>query len=227
MQISATYQNTYNTAYDQLNDQQRNAVDAIEGPVLVLAGPGTGKTQILAVRIGKILMEQDVLPDNILCLTYTEAGTVAMRKRLLQFIGPDAHRVNIYTFHAFCNDVIRANLDYFGKRELEPISELENVNLIENILDELPLEHSLKKLKGNLSDPVMRLNNLFKMMKDEDWDEKKISNAIDIYLEDLPNREEFIYKRANSKSGIKVGDLKQKDINAAREKMEKLRDAAN
>ena len=83
MQISATYQNTYNTAYDQLNDQQRNAVDAIEGPVLVLAGPGTGKTQILAVRIGKILMEQDVLPDNILCLTYTEAGTVAMRKRLL------------------------------------------------------------------------------------------------------------------------------------------------
>lgn len=227
MQISDTYQKSYNTAYDQLNDQQRSAVDAIEGPVLVLAGPGTGKTQILAVRIGKILMETDVLPDNILCLTYTEAGTVAMRKRLIQFIGPDAHRVNIYTFHAFCNDVIRANLDYFGKRELEPISELENVNLIENILEELPLNHSLKKLRGDLSNPVMRLNNLFKMMKDEDWDEKKVNIGIDNYLNDLPNREEFIYKRANATKGIKVGDLKQKDIDAANEKMGKLRDAAN
>ena len=81
--------------YELLNEQQCMAVDRIEGPVMVIAGPGTGKTQILASRIGKILLETDASPANILCLTYTEAGVVAMRKRLLQFIGPDAYKVNI------------------------------------------------------------------------------------------------------------------------------------
>src|SRR5580693_7493769 len=85
--------------YDKLNEQQRFAVDRIDGPVMVIAGPGTGKTQILAARIGKILLETDALPENILCLTYTDAGAVAMRKRLISFVGPDAYKVNIYTFH--------------------------------------------------------------------------------------------------------------------------------
>ncbi|HKZ65663.1 MAG TPA: UvrD-helicase domain-containing protein, partial [Chitinophagaceae bacterium] len=96
--------------FARLNEKQQLAVNTIEGPVMVIAGPGTGKTQILASRIGKILLDTDALPENILCLTYTDAGVVAMRKRLLQFIGPDAYKVNIYTFHAFCNDVIQENL---------------------------------------------------------------------------------------------------------------------
>ncbi len=226
MQISAIYKKSFDDAYDQLNEKQREAVNTIEGPVLVLAGPGTGKTQILAVRIGKILLQTDILPDNILCLTYTDAGTIAMRKRLTQFIGPDAHRVNIYTFHAFCNDIIKANLDYFGIRELEPITELENINLLENIFDELPIQHPLKKLKGGLYDPVARLMNLFKMMKQEAWDENIVLSAIDTYLRDIPTRDEFIYKKANSKTGVKAGDLKQKAIDAENDRMEKLAAAA-
>ena len=96
--------------YNKLNAEQQKAVDTIEGPVMVIAGPGTGKTQILAARIGKILLETDVSPRNILCLTYTDAGSLTMRKRLLQFIGPDAYKVNIYTFHAFCNDIIQEDV---------------------------------------------------------------------------------------------------------------------
>ena len=87
--------------YRKLNEQQRRAVDTIEGPVMVIAGPGTGKTQILAARIGKILLETDASPENLLCLTYTDAGAIAMRRRLNSFIGSDAYKVNIYTFHAF------------------------------------------------------------------------------------------------------------------------------
>ena len=90
---------------------KRRAVDTIEGPVMVIAGPGTGKTQILSARIGKILLDTDTQPQNILCLTYTDAGVIAMRKRILEFIGADAYKVNIYTFHAFCNDVIQDNLE--------------------------------------------------------------------------------------------------------------------
>ena len=108
-----TLQNKFTEAYNQLNPQQRIAVDTIEGPVMVIAGPGTGKTQILAARIGKILLDTDALPENILCLTYTDAGAIAMRRRLQQFIGADAYKVNIYTFHAFCNDVIQDNLSLF------------------------------------------------------------------------------------------------------------------
>ena len=61
----------FNAIYSALNEQQKKAVDTIEGPVMVIAGPGTGKTQILGARIGKILLETDTAPENILCLTYT------------------------------------------------------------------------------------------------------------------------------------------------------------
>src|SRR5450432_2479702 len=105
----------FNEEYYKLNPEQRKAVDTIEGPVMVIAGPGTGKTQILSARIGKILLDTDTQPQNILCLTYTDAGVIAMRKRILEFIGADAYKINIYTFHAFCNDVIQDNLNLFEK----------------------------------------------------------------------------------------------------------------
>ncbi|MEK7257490.1 MAG: UvrD-helicase domain-containing protein, partial [Bacteroidota bacterium] len=121
----------YNQAFlrelDRLNPEQREAVEHIEGPVLVIAGPGTGKTHILAARIGRILMETDTQPHNILCLTFTDSGVQAMRRRLLELIGPEAHRVHIFTFHSFCNNVIQDNLDRFGRRDLEPLSDLERV----------------------------------------------------------------------------------------------------
>src|SRR5664279_5552353 len=125
----------FSQEYQKLNPQQRKAVDTIEGPVMVIAGPGTGKTQILAARIGKILLETDVLPQNILCLTYTDAGAIAMRRRLLQFIGADAYKVNIYTFHSFCNDIIQDNLSMFEKTALNPVSELQKIELFKELID--------------------------------------------------------------------------------------------
>ena len=121
--LSAKYNAKFLEIISGLNEEQLAAVNKIDGPVMVVAGPGTGKTQILAARIGKILLDTDARPDEILCLTYTDAGAVAMRKRLFEFIGPDAYRIGIYTFHAFCNDVIQENLDYFGKLNLEPLTD--------------------------------------------------------------------------------------------------------
>ena len=103
-----------NHVLDQLNPEQKQAVTQIEGPVMVIAGPGTGKTQILASRVAEILVKTDASAQNILCLTYTEAGTIAMRKRLLTMIGHDAHRVAIHTFHGFCNRVIQDNPEHFN-----------------------------------------------------------------------------------------------------------------
>jgi len=208
----------------RLNTEQRKAVEHIEGPMMVIAGPGTGKTQIIAARIGHILKSDlQIAPHNILCLTYTDAGTVAMRNRLLQFIGPTAYRVNLYTFHAFCNDIIQHHLDYFGKKEMEPISELENVQLLRDMVDSLDAKHPLKRLKGEIYYDIPRLNDLFRMMKEEDWNPEHVSKQIDAYINDLPSRDEFIYKVNNSKQGYKKGDVKQKDVDAVKEKMELLR----
>src|SRR5438128_1082980 len=168
--------------YERLNPQQRLAVDTIEGPVMVIAGPGTGKTQILASRIGRILLDTDASPENILCLTYTDAGVVAMRKRLLEFIGPAAYKVNIYTFHAFCNDVIQENLSLFEKTVLDPISELEKIELYKQLIDAFPKNHPLKRYRGDVYFEINNLQSLFSTMKKEGWTPPYIIEKIDEYI---------------------------------------------
>ena len=225
----STYRNIllkkFGDEYQKLNDQQRKAVDTIEGPVMVIAGPGTGKTQILAARIGKILLDTDVLPENILCLTYTDAGTIAMRKRLVQFIGADAYNVNIYTFHAFCNDVIQDNLSLFEKTALDAVSELESIQLFKTLIDSFPKNHPLKRYRGDVYYEINNLRSLFSAMKREGWTPAFINQKIEEYITDLPNRAEYIAKRAVKE--FKKGDVRSDKIEEEKEKMEKLRAAVN
>ncbi|MBI3882856.1 MAG: ATP-dependent helicase, partial [Sphingobacteriales bacterium] len=218
-------QKKFTEEYIKLNPQQQLAVDTIEGPVMVIAGPGTGKTQILAARIGKILLNTDAVPENILCLTYTDAGTIAMRKRLLQFIGSDAYKVNIYTFHAFSNDIIQENLQLFEKNSLDPISELENIQLFKKLIDDFPKNHPLKRYRGDVYFEISSLRNLFSSMKREGWAPLFIQQKIDEYIHSLPMREEYIAKRAVKE--FKKGDVRIDKIEEEKEKMEKLRAAVN
>jgi DNA helicase II / ATP-dependent DNA helicase PcrA len=218
-------ENKFIIEYNRLNDQQKKAVDSVEGPVMVIAGPGTGKTQILACRIGKILLDTDASPANILCLTYTDAGAVAMRKRLLQFIGPDAYKVNICTFHAFCNDVIQENLSLFEKTSLDPVSDLEKTELFKELIDTLPKNHLLKRYRGDVYFEINNLQSLFSAMKREGWTPEFINEKIDEYLNDLPNRDGYIAKRAVK--NFKKGEVRTDKIEEEAEKMQKLRAAAN
>ena len=194
---------TFNAAYQNLNQEQRKAVDTIEGPVMVIAGPGTGKTQILACRIGKILLETDAAPENILCLTYTDAGGVAMRKRLVQFIGPEAYKVNIFTFHSFCNEVIQQNLHLFEKNILDPISELETIQLFKELIDSLPKNNPLKRYRGDVYYEAKPMRDLFSTMKKEGWSADYVLESISNYIESLNNRAEFKYqkKSGNNQKG--------------------------
>ncbi len=209
--------------FNNLNEQQQLAVNQLEGPVMVIAGPGTGKTQILSARIAKILMEPDTGPDNILCLTYTDAGAVAMRKRLLTFIGPDAYKVNIYTFHAFCNDVIQENLSLFEKTTLDAVSDLERIEMMKELIDSFPKNHLLKRFRGDVYYEINNLKNLFSTMKKEGWTASFIEQKIDEYIADLPNRDAFVYKKKYKE--FNAGDLKQNKMDEEVEKMEKLRAA--
>ena len=211
--------------YEKLNERQRLAVDTIDGPVMVIAGPGTGKTQILASRVGKILLETDSLPQNILCLTFTDAGVAAMRKKLLLLIGPDAYKVNIYTFHAFCHEVIQENLSLFEKIELDVISDLEKIELFTKLIDSFPKNHPLKRYRGDVYYEINNLQQLFSTMKKEGWSTAYINEKIDEYIKSLPARDEFIYKRKFQ--GYNAGDIKVDRIEEEKERMERLRAAVN
>lgn len=214
------YNQRFDEVYQRLNERQRQAVDNTEGPVMVIAGPGTGKTQILASRIGKILRDTDFLPHNILCLTYTDAGTVAMRKRLTDFIGPDAYRVNIHTFHSFCNEVIQDNLSLFEKNVLDPISDLEKIQLLKALIDGFSKDNPLKRYRGDVYFDMRNLANLFSTMKREGWSVPFLRERIEAYVESLPQRDDFIYKRASGR--FKKGDLKEEKLNGEKEKMTRL-----
>src|SRR5260221_6832239 len=173
---------------------------------MVIAGPGTGKTQILATRIGKILLETDTAPQNILCLTYTEAGAVTMRKRLLRLIGAAAYKVNIYTFHAFCNEVIQENLSLFERTALDPISELERIWLFKQLINSSSKNHPLKRWRGDAYFEISNLQKLFSTMKREGWSPLFINQKIDEYIHGLHGREDFIYKIKYKE--FNIGDVK-------------------
>jgi DNA helicase-2/ATP-dependent DNA helicase PcrA len=221
-------QPAFEKAYSGLNLKQKQAVDTIEGPVMVIAGPGTGKTQILASRIAKILQETDSLPENILCLTYTDAGRIAMRNRLFEFIGSDAYRIAIHTFHSFCNKIIQEHADYFGLMALEPVSELEQIQIIHELIDAWPATHPLKKYTGEVYSDTKRLKNLYAAMKREDWSSAFISQKVNQYLQaildDAQLYKSFYYQR-NGKDYQK-GDLKKALYEKESERMQKLKAAA-
>ena len=219
----AEQQAAFESIYKNLNQAQKQAVDTIEGPVMVIAGPGTGKTQILGARIGKILLETDTAPENILCLTYTDAGAIAMRKRLVSFIGTSAYKVNISTFHSFCNDIIQDNLSLFDKTSLDPISELEKIELLKKLIDGFEKNNPLKRYRGDVYFEMSNLAKLFSAMKKEGWTSSYLIEKINTYIQEIPFREEFIYKRKYKQ--FEAGSLKQGLVDIEMEKMEKLKAA--
>ncbi len=138
-------QTPFETAYKRLNSNQKKAVDTIDGPVLVVAGPGSGKTQVLALRVAKILLETDMRPSNVLCLTFTDSASHNMRERLITFMNEDAYRVSIHTFHNLCTSVINANPEYFyNGANLRPADDVTKYSVIENIIENLPYNAKLR-----------------------------------------------------------------------------------
>ena len=195
--------------YNNLNNEQREAVDTIEGPVLVIAGPGTGKTQVLTMRIANILLKTDVPPDAILALTFTESGVKAMKERLLAIIGTPAYYVNIHTFHSFASNIIQANPDEFiHSSQVEPLSDLERIYIFKEIFDELEIKSikpfsseyyylqttigKIKDLKREGINPAEFLN----FVNTADFEEKDLIKNLDLQkVYDLYQSKLKVYKR--------------------------------
>ena len=161
--------NTYQEALAGLNQAQRTAVEQIDGPLLVIAGPGTGKTQLLSVRVAHILAETDTLPQNILCLTFTENGAANMRERLTRFVGREGYSVNIGTYHSFGGDLIRRFPEAFAETRLQaPADELTKRQIVREIVDSLSYHNPLKQLRHHLGDLIGTISEVKRALLNAD-----------------------------------------------------------
>jgi DNA helicase-2/ATP-dependent DNA helicase PcrA len=97
-----------------LNEAQKRAVTYGDGPLLVIAGAGTGKTRVLTYRIAYLLREKGVAPSHILAVTFTNKAAAEMKERLLQLVGSVAHQVWAGTFHSACVQILRRHAEMIG-----------------------------------------------------------------------------------------------------------------
>lgn len=129
-------------ALSKLNAAQREAVETLDGPLLIVAGPGTGKTTVLTYRIAHILSSTDTKPESILAMTFTEAGVFAMRKKLYELIGATAYNVEITTIHGFCNTVIQDFGEYFTSLQgFTALNDIERIKFTQRILEHTSYQH--------------------------------------------------------------------------------------
>jgi DNA helicase-2/ATP-dependent DNA helicase PcrA len=121
-----------------LNDAQREAVTTTEGPLLVIAGAGSGKTRVLSYRVAHLLAACGVEPNEILAITFTNKAAGEMRERIEAMVGPAARAIWILTFHAACGRILRREAPRIGYRSNFTIyDQADQVRLVKACLDEL------------------------------------------------------------------------------------------
>jgi DNA helicase II / ATP-dependent DNA helicase PcrA len=180
---------SFRTAYDRLNPAQKQAADTIEGPVMVIAGPGTGKTETVAVRVANILKKTQMRPSNILCLTFTKSGSTAMRERLRKLIGPDAYGVTIDTIHGFCNGIISSHPEVFEEwSALEQISDIERYRAINKIIDGLMPDMILVSRKSPYSRTKQIIHRISQLKREGVIDREKLLAIADEYKKEMQGK---------------------------------------
>ena len=186
-----------------LNPAQQEAVDYSGGPLLVLAGPGTGKTQLLASRVERILTDTDTDASEILCLTFTESGAENMRARLATKIGKEALKIQISTYHAFgttiLNDYQNFSPDY-TRRFDAPLDNVSSFKIIKSLRDNLGGLDLLRTASvADLRDTISAVKSarltpadLLKITeKNRDWS-ALVASEISPLFDELPKRSNLI-----------------------------------
>ncbi len=204
-------------AYKGLNTAQKKAVEALEGPVMVVAGPGTGKTQVLSLRIAHILTETDTPPSGILCLTFTNAGVRAMRERLLRLIGARGSEVYVATFHRFAISLIEKYYEFLDF-DTTPVllGDTEAIALVDEILE--TGEWRYIRPRGNAAKYFSDLKSLVSLLKREKISPSGFLQEIEIDIEALRTSPESLSSR-----GARKGELK-KEVEKKIESLERTRE---
>ena len=124
-----------------LNKEQRQAVETTEGPLLVLAGAGSGKTKVLTTRIAYIIEEKNVSPYNILAITFTNKAAKEMQSRIINLVGEYAKNMQISTFHSFGLRILRENYDKLGyDKNFVIMDSDDSLTVVKKILKDMDLD---------------------------------------------------------------------------------------
>lgn len=140
---------------DTLNKEQREAVTTTEGPLLVLAGAGSGKTRVLTTRIAYLIEEVGIAPEHILAITFTNKAAKEMKDRVFQMLGGIAYQIQISTFHSFGLLIVRENVDMLGYQSNFTILDSDDsLTVIKKIMKEMGLdqkEYNPRAIKNRIS----------------------------------------------------------------------------
>ncbi len=133
---------------DDLNKQQAEAVKATDGPVLVLAGAGTGKTRVITYRIAHLIINKEVTPGNILAVTFTNKAAAEMKSRLKGLVGNLYGAVSMGTFHSICLNILRNEAEYAGLiKSFSVMDQEDRLTLLRNIVKNLNIDSEQYKPK--------------------------------------------------------------------------------
>lgn len=140
---------------EYLNDKQKEAVLADDGPVLILAGAGSGKTSVLTTKIAYLIEEKGANPKNILAITFTNKAAREMKERIIKMVGSKAYDMQISTFHSFGLRIIKENYEKLGyEKNFTIIDSDDSLTLIKKIMKELNIDTTRcnpKFIKNNIS----------------------------------------------------------------------------
>ena len=182
---------------EALNDKQREAVETIDGPLLVLAGAGSGKTKVLTTRIAYLVKQNEINPYNILAITFTNKAAKEMKERVIGILGPMAYQIQISTFHSLGVLIMRENYEKLGyESNFTIIDSDDSLTLIKRILKDLnldPKEYNPRAIKNKISGAKNELMTVEEYQKyaNTDFEEKvvevyrryeqklKINNSLD------------------------------------------------
>ncbi len=141
--------------FDNLNEQQKEAIMTTEGPLLVIAGAGSGKTRVLTTRIAYLIEEIGIDPSNILAITFTNKAAKEMRDRVCSLLGPIAYQIQISTFHSFGLTIIKENYELLGyQKEFTILDSDDSLSIIKKILKDKgmdPKTYNPKAIRNRIS----------------------------------------------------------------------------
>ncbi len=213
------YNEIFKEEYNMLNEAQKQAVESIYGPVMVVAWPGTGKTQIIGLRTANIINLTWTNPENILITTFTEAWVIAIRKRLLKFLGHDAYKVTVSTIHSFAQDVIKTFPEKFMEyKAWTAIDDVEQLEVVKNILDELIEDKKIETLTTDydkyfyLYDIKSRISNLKQEWISLWWLKLSIEKQREAYSEELAEIKPTLKKYETTKASQEKHILKLEEL---------------
>ena len=204
----SSYYDAYKKSYSELNLRQKEAVESINGPVMVIAGPGTGKTQVLALRIAHIREETDTEANSILCLTFTRAGVTAMRDRLVRYMGDEARHVGVMTFHSFAISLVEKYYELLDFDTPPTILKEDDAVLL---IDEILHDHDWEYLhaRGNSAMYFNDIKSLVSLLKRERMSSFDFMVEIEREIKRLEDDPDNISSRGESKGQLKKDTQKK------------------